>query len=121
MKVSELRPCDNCAGVIAPTFYTIRISQAFITPAARNAANALLGTSQILGGSGTAQRIALAMAGDPDDAVLVFGEQRPALYTDLLICADCFHMNRVSLPMIVERMGRADELESDSQADGAKR
>lgn len=48
MKLSEVRPCDNCGGKIAPVFYVVRFSIAAFNVLETNRA---LGLTQYFGGS----------------------------------------------------------------------
>lgn len=83
MKLSEIRPCDNCGGKIVPMFYVVRFSVAMFAP---RATNEMLGLTQMFGGS---LQLAEVMGADPE-AVKIAGDEEPALWTDLLICQDCF-------------------------------
>ena len=82
MKTSELRPCDNCGGPIAPIFYRIKLEfrQMMID---QTAVNQVLGTAQILGGN---LRLGRAMSPDGEAAV-----ELPAykIDRDLLFCQGC--------------------------------
>jgi hypothetical protein len=109
LKLSELRPCDVCSRSIVPLFYVIRISQAMVMPEGRAEANALFGTKQILGNTRAAGQIARVMVGESDEAVAVFGEKQPSLYTNAIVCQDCFCMGNVKLPVLVEAIARRDE------------
>lgn len=95
-KVTDLRPCDNCGGPIHPNFMVVRVSQAVIDA---NAVNQVLGTAQLMGGSIGFGEL---FAGEPQ-AVKVFGDVVPALWTELVICQDCFYGNTLELPILVEK------------------
>lgn len=95
MKLSELRPCDNCGGKIAPQFYVIRITQAFVTPSA----NQTLGLATMFHGN-----LGLAEVFSPDpDPVKVLGDEEPSLMTELIVCPDCYLRGKTDLVMLVEK------------------
>ena len=101
MKLSELRPCDKCGGIVAPQFYIVRTSLAIINP---QSANATLGLTQMFGG-----HLALAEAMSPDaDAVKIAGEFNKELWTELRLCTACY-MSDLNIAEIAER--QADERE----------
>jgi len=113
VKLTDLHPCDNCGGRVDPIFFVVRVSQALVMPGARGEAESMFGDGQAPTSS---------LWRNSEDAVLVFGSGRAAnntsnMYTEALVCADCFHSGRATLPRLVERLGRADELAID-QADG---
>lgn len=84
MKLSELRPCDNCGGAFkGGMFQVVRMSLAFVKP---TAANQVLGLNQFLGG---ALGLAEAMAPEPD-AVVVGMDQDKRVMTEVFLCQDCF-------------------------------
>ncbi|SRR5258708_3762143 len=95
MKLSELRPCDNCGGIVAPQFYIVRSSLAIINP---QSANATLGLTQMFGG-----HLALAEVMSPDaDAVKIAGEFNKELWIELRLCRDCY-MSDINLAEVAER------------------
>lgn len=101
MKLSDLRPCDNCGGPIGQIFYQVRTS---IVMVKAQAANQMLGLTQMMGGS-----LALAEAMGPEpDCVTVGGDHDPELFTHLLMCQDCF-MKPVRLAEVVEHRAKATE------------
>lgn len=99
MKLDDLKPCASCGGPVAPIFFLVRITQALVMPGARSAT----ASDEIR---------------NSDDAVIVFGEKRPHLYTEVFMCAPCYHGGSSNLARIVERLGRLDE-HAIEQADGA--
>jgi hypothetical protein len=113
VKLSELKPCANCAGAIAPTFYLVEFSQAIISG---QAAREVLGVASILGGL-HALPVAEAMAPRPDDAVLVFGDKDASLKTRLLICQECF----LSGPLDLARLWEASIAHQKSAAEAPSR
>ena len=48
MKISELKPCENCGGKIAPVFYRVTVEQIAVDG---NAVARMLGLSAMLNGS----------------------------------------------------------------------
>lgn len=97
MKLSEIRPCDNCGGKIAPLFYVLRISQAMFMPST----NEVLGLTQCFRG---ALALAEAMAPEPE-VVMVLGDEDKALQTELFICQECLTMKALDLAALMERRG----------------
>lgn len=83
IKLSEIRPCDNCGGKIAPIFLVVEIKTAVFNE--RNV-NAVLGVNQIFGGR--ALRLAEVMAPGADDAVEVLENEESV--TKLFICQRCY-------------------------------
>ncbi len=80
-KTTDLRPCDNCGGPIAPFFYRVEIKfrQVMIDP---RAVNQVLGTAQILG----SLELGAIMA--PNRDVLI---ESPAyrIDKDIWLCQSC--------------------------------
>lgn len=107
MKLTDLRPCDNCQGKLVPTFYVVRFSQALFNA---RAANQVLGLNQIFGGS--AFGLAEAFAPNPDGAVMVFGDKDPSLQTELLVCQECFTMQPIDLARLSEERSHAQSKDS---------
>lgn len=105
MKLSELRPCDRCHGQVAPFFYVLRISQAFIIP---EHANTVLGMTQMFGGSGAGLTIAETMAPRAEDAVKILAEEPEGEWTDIRLCQSCALDKEISLGALME--ARCDAL-----------
>lgn len=78
MKLSELRPCDQCGGKVTPIFYRVVVEQHLLDA---GAVNEVLGLRQMFSGS---LRMAEAMASRPDATKVL----TPATET-LLLCQDC--------------------------------
>lgn len=98
MKLSELRPCDNCGGPVGTIFNVVRITRAFVAP---RAANQTLGLMQMFGG-----HLAIAEALTPEaDCVKIAGDENEQLMTELLICQDCYMMKDMSLPLLETKRG----------------
>lgn len=95
MKLSEIRPCDNCKQKIAPIFYVVRISQALFT----RETNQVLGLVQILGGS---LELAEVMSPEPD-VVKVFADENKALGTELFLCQNCVLSCDLNLAALIEQ------------------
>jgi hypothetical protein len=74
MKLSGLRPCENCGGQL-----------------------------RLPGQAG----FYVVMAPRPDEAVLVAGEKDPHLWTELLICGDCYMRKPLDLAILTERRNAA--------------
>lgn len=84
MKLSDLRPCDNCGGSFkGGMFQVIRMSLAFVNP---TAAQQVLGLTQYFGG---ALGIAEAMAPEPNAVVIGMDKERQTM-TEVFLCHDCF-------------------------------
>lgn len=108
IKVSELRPCANCKGPIAPAFYVVRFSQALINA---EAVNEFMGMHRFFSGrAGPALIENFAPASN--DAALVFGDKDPNLQTEIFICQGCFTDN-INLAMLMER--QVTEEKTDGQ------
>lgn len=108
MKVTELRPCDNCAKPIAPAFWVLRFSQALINA---HAVNEFMGMHQFFGGrAGPAlvENFAPALS----EAALVFMDKDKQLQTELYICSTCFIEGPIDLAMLMGRRAVAKEAAS---------
>jgi len=107
MKLSELRKCDHCGGVLAPQglFYVVRVSLAMVRPAA---VNQVAGLMQLWGDSSDwGLLLAETMAPDGADAVTVAGDKEPSLMAEFLVCQTCFTMKPVDLALMQERRAGA--------------
>lgn len=104
MKLSEVRPCDNCGGKIAPIFYVARVSQAMFMPRT----NQVLAMTQYLGGN----LVLGEMFSGDDDVVKIMGDEIPELWTKLFLCQDCAVMKSVDLASLMEKVNnRKDKSE----------
>lgn len=112
MKLSELRPCANCCGSIAPSFYVIDFSQGVLDG---RALRETIGVSTILGGL-HALPIAEALSPSPD-VTLIFGDKDPSLRTRLLVCADCFLGGPIDLALLWEAHNQRREAQSDEESE----
>lgn len=99
MKISEVRPCDNCSKPLAEagTFYVIDFSHAIVS---RAAYRELIGLAMMLGDSVT---LAEVMSPNPE-IITVFGDAEPSLRTRLLICNTCFITGTIDLAAAAERL-----------------
>ena len=97
MKLSNLRPCDNCGGAFkGGIFNVVRTSLAFVSP---KAANQVLGLNQYFGG---ALGLAEAMAPEPD-AVKIAMDEDKTLMTEILLCQECF-MSDLNYAILAEKV-----------------
>lgn len=110
MKLSELKPCAVCRGVITPIWYVLRISQAMLKP---QAANGVLGLAQMYGGIAApgALRIAEAMAPEPD-CVMIFGDKEPSMMTELNVCQPCFLGRLIEVALLMEESRKEEPVTS---------
>lgn len=95
MKLSELKPCSSCGGPLltppAGCWYVVRVSTAMVNP---RAARQVVGLSMMFGG---AMGLAEAMAPDPENAVLILGDQDKALLSEFHLCLDCVPVQLLGL------------------------
>jgi hypothetical protein len=107
MKLSELRPCDNCGGQVQPFFYVLRYSIALFKP---TATRQTLGLMQMFNGA-----LALAEAMSPEPEVVTVAMDDPeskALMVELRLCQECF-MSPICLAEIGEQVtARGDKQEA---------
>lgn len=107
MKLSELRPCDNCGGPVGTTFNILRHS---IVAVNAEKANRVLGMAQFFQG-----HLGLAeVMGPEDNPVIIAGEFNPVLWTDLFICQDCYYQKHLSIPSMMEN--RVNKIAADVEA-----
>ncbi len=91
MKLSELRPCDNCGGQILSSerrfFFVVRVSQAMADEKAMRSTGGLL---QMFGGITNPGALAVAEVFSPDDEVVrVLSDEMPEAQTELILCMGC--------------------------------
>ena len=104
MKLSQIRPCDNCGGPIAPIFQVIRTSVALFNP---QAANQMLGMTQMFGGTRTGLAIAEVMGPNPEVVKIAMDEKEFAgLKTEIFLCQKCFIAD-VNIAMLSEKVCEA--------------
>jgi hypothetical protein len=97
MKLSELRPCDQCGGKLAPSFYVLRLSIALISP---TATNQVLGLAQYFQGN-----LGLAEVFAPNDnavAVAMDEKEHTGLMQEFFVCTTCY-MAPICLAELVEK------------------
>lgn len=108
MKLSEIRPCDNCGGKVAPQFYLVRGTLALFSP---QAANATLGLTQMFGGA-----LALAEAMSPDpEVVKLASDHDKSLQSELFLCQTCY-MGDVNLALLNDKRADAEERKREEKA-----
>ncbi len=109
MKLSEIRPCDNCGGKIVPVFQVIRFSPAVFD---RQAVNETLGLAQFFGGGPGALTLAQVMG--PQGDVVYVGmddedkELSAGVTTELFLCQDCYRKD-INLAELAKKRTRALE------------
>lgn len=103
MKLSQLRPCDNCDGAVGQCFQLIRTSLVMVNP---NIANQVLGMAQILGGD---LRLAEVMA-DSGGAVTVAGDAEPKLMSEIFLCHKCYATTFGKLAALIERRNESESV-----------
>jgi hypothetical protein len=103
-----------------PQFYRVRIDMAFFSP---RAANAVLGTAQILGGLSNPGALAIAevMAPDADNAIFFAGDKEPELLTSLVICQTCFLDGPLDLVMLMEQINQRRERDASESSEPDRR
>jgi len=98
MKLSEIRPCDNCGGPLVPIFYVVRSSIAVFNP---DATNEMLGLTRMFHGS-----LALAeIMGSKPDAVKIGGDEEENLLIEIYLCQACY-IGDVNLALLAEKIGK---------------
>lgn len=88
MKLSDLRPCDNCGGPIGYAFHVFKYSFAAVNP---RAVHELSGLSMMLG----SPQLAEVMGAHQDDAVQLLADQeddegKVEGWHEFFLCTDCF-------------------------------
>lgn len=97
MKLSQIRACDSCAGVLAPggTFYVLRTSLALVIPQAHRQ---VLGLMTMFNGA-----LSLAEALAPDSEVVkVAGDENAVLMSEFLVCPKCYMGGHIDLARMAE-------------------
>lgn len=77
MKLTDLKPCECCAGPVAPFIHEVTVRRIFIKP---DAVNRTLGLNQMLGGDA----LGLAEVFSPDGSVTEELDSHTAL-----LCSEC--------------------------------
>lgn len=95
MKTSELRPCDHCAGAIAPLFYQVTVQTVGVN---LKEAHRHLGLATFFGGGGAGLALANIMGPDPEVT------ENIGAPTTLCLCAQCYlTMDKHDLAAMVEK------------------
>lgn len=108
MKLSEVRPCDNCGGPIVPIFYVVRTSIAVFNP---DTVNQNLGLMRMFRGS-----LALAETFSSDvEAVKIGGDEDKRLWADIILCQNCY-VGDVILALLAEKIADKQAGEDDHES-----
>lgn len=102
MKLSELRPCDNCGNKLAPAPYRLHLTQGLFNAVS---VNTNLGMMYMLGDS-----LTLAEVMSPNSEVLeFFGDKNKDLEDEILLCQDCVMTKDISLALLIERVNQREK------------
>ena len=102
MKLSEIRPCDNCGGNLQPIFYLVDTTLAILD---HQAINQVIGMTHYMQG-----HLQLAEMFSPKpDVVTIAGDKDPNLRTRLFLCQDCYMMQGVNLAKLSEDVTTEDK------------
>lgn len=101
MKLSEVRPCDNCGSPIFPVFYVVRTSLAVFNV---DATNENLGLMRMLRGS---LALAEVMSSEPE-AVKIGGEEDKQLWAEIYLCQSCY-VGDVNVALLAEKIAARDQ------------
>lgn len=108
MKLSELKPCAVCGGLLGPIWTVIRVSPALVQP---RAANQVLGLAQMFNGN-----LGLAEVFAPNDSPVVIAmdkkEHRDCM-TELHVCKECAAMKLGDLPIAIENANAGREARAE--------
>jgi hypothetical protein len=104
MRLSDLRPCDNCGGKIYPMFYVVRSSIVILNA---DQANKTLGLARFFGGGAPGLAMAEVMGPEADN-VRIGGDVHKELWTEIYLCQDC-HMSDVNLAIVEEKIAKRNE------------
>lgn len=103
-----MRPCDCCKGkLVPPYFYRIDVSMALMN---MRAMQQHAGLTMMLGGTPEADVLAQVM-GPQDEFYECIGDQKEAggVWTELIVCADCFLMKDLPMAEMVEQWAHRQE------------
>ena len=105
MKLTDMRPCDDCGATYEiGMFYILDSSLAIFKP---EAINQVMGMHRYFQG----QAIHLAEMFSPDpDIVLIASDDDPKMNTRIFLCQDCF-MGEVRLASLVEKVNEMTNTE----------
>ena len=105
MKASEIRPCDNCGGILGHFFYTADISQILVDVRPLQERQGLM---MMWGGNPAMAPIADVLASTSlDDVGVRLADKDPSLGTRLILCFDCYV--KIGLASLVEKITEAGE------------
>ena len=112
MKLTELRPCDNCNGPLkGGLFYIVRFSLAIIK---REAVNEFFGMHQFFGGRApTALVENFAPAAADAVTIAMDDDEFKQLMNELFVCNDCY-MTPLDLPLLAERRASKERRELEA-------
>ena len=96
MKITELRPCANCNGFVAPIGYVVKVSQMITTPQARKD----IGGIEMMHGN---VELADAMGMIREDTVKILGDEKGFGWDQFFLCQDCGISGEVSVAMLAEQ------------------
>jgi len=95
MKLSDLRPCDNCGGSLPPAFYVVKMSIALINP---QKVNSTLGLTQHFQGN-----LHLAEVMGAGGEVVIGSDSDPELEVTIILCNDCRNSKEINLGLLAEK------------------
>ena len=106
MKITDLRPCDNCGGPIGFTFYIVRSSLAVVKV---QSVREYMGLGTMLG----SPRLAEVMGAHQDDVVGLMADQtdeggKRNGWDEIYLCIDC-RCGDVNIAVLIEKRTRAIE------------
>lgn len=112
MKLSQVRKCDSCHGVLAPQgmFYVVRASLAIVKASAYNQT---IGLVQMFGGGRGSLAIAEAMSPQPE-VVLIAGDEQKELMDEFLICQECYLSKGINFAQLAESAAAQQGHEADA-------
>lgn len=80
MKLSEIRPCDNCKGPLVPIFRIVKVSVAGFD---MGATNETLGLNMMFGGN--VLRLAEVLGARAEEAIKIIEDE-----VEIFLCNDCY-------------------------------
>jgi len=114
MKLSDIRPCDNCGGKLVPIFYFSKISLAVFSP---KAVNEVMGMTQFFGGGSAGLRLAEMMGASAEEAIKIVGEEEHTLWTDIYLCQECI-VEPINLGLLIEKVNHYTLEKGDGDVTG---
>lgn len=99
-KLSDIRPCDNCAGPVGLIFYIIRFSLVVVN---RRAVEEFAGMHQFFGGRASTALVENFSPSAADAIKIPLDDPEfKELVTELFICGKCY-LEPLDLPQLAER------------------